>query len=341
MKTPETRDRKGAAVNRCPDARALLPAYVENELSGMERARVQGHLDICSACRTEEATYRVALGALSAAPKPAHGDLYYGLAAKLDALERRPVFRPRQLRWAGALACLVLAVGVGATVVGQRLLSHHRTDTPKVVLPYKEPTPEPLPVKTVGKGNEAPQSPDVQPFVPEVVPHVNEDQPGEDTAADNTYKQQFQPAQTPDRSHRRGGRTDGEGKAISEVRDSQGRSLNDILEEFRKNNRVIIDKTVSPPVPTETNIRPAEKVDEAQTKQVDLPSMPDVRVMVQEKEKREKDGETIVKSRRETGYNKHGKLALIKLDLHAEPAPATPTRSGGSQPRKTTADEGN
>jgi hypothetical protein len=110
-------DRNTGRLSRCPDARALLPAYVEDELEASERRRVAGHLELCSACRAEEAQYRGALGLLGAPREPLRPerDLYAGFAAKLERYERKSYVRQRQLRWAGSFACLLLVVTASAS----------------------------------------------------------------------------------------------------------------------------------------------------------------------------------------------------------------------------------
>ena len=115
-------DRKAERLNRCPDAQALLPAFVEGELSANERLRVEGHLNICASCRKEEGEFRRALGILKNAPRQeSPGDLYYGFVAKLEASERRSRTLRGRLRYAGAAACLLLVVGVSASPLIQSL----------------------------------------------------------------------------------------------------------------------------------------------------------------------------------------------------------------------------
>src|SRR5205807_10184285 len=64
--TLHSSDRRTGPLSRCPEARELLPGYVEGELTAAERTRVSGHLALCHACRREEAQYRAALGLLNA-----------------------------------------------------------------------------------------------------------------------------------------------------------------------------------------------------------------------------------------------------------------------------------
>jgi hypothetical protein len=117
-------DRNTGRLSRCPDARALLPAYVEGELSSVEQCGVASHLELCAACRAEEAQYRGALGMLSAPQEPLRpNDLYAGFAAKLERYERKTLVRQRQLRWAGSFACLLLVVTASASwMAGQKSL---------------------------------------------------------------------------------------------------------------------------------------------------------------------------------------------------------------------------
>jgi hypothetical protein len=119
-------DRKPERLSRCPEAQALLTGYVEGELSPAERARVEGHMNICAACRKEEAEFRLSLGVLKNAPRHSSpADLYYGFAAKLDAAEKRSRILVSRLRYAGAAVCLLLVVGVSASPL-VRLFSHNK-----------------------------------------------------------------------------------------------------------------------------------------------------------------------------------------------------------------------
>src|SRR5947209_17901793 len=111
-------DRRAAPLNRCPDARTLLPAYVEGELGNADARRVAGHLEICAACRREEAGYRLALGAIASAPKrESPADLFYGFQAKLEAGSRPSRNRMRRLRLASGAAAMVLVVAVSTAAV--------------------------------------------------------------------------------------------------------------------------------------------------------------------------------------------------------------------------------
>ncbi len=122
-------DRKTGPLNRCPDARALLPAYVEGELNSADTRRVAGHLQICASCRREEAACRHALSALRAAPRrESPGDLFYGFQAKLEGYNRRAAGRMRQVRFAGSVAVLLLVVGFATASVTRML----RRETPPV-----------------------------------------------------------------------------------------------------------------------------------------------------------------------------------------------------------------
>lgn len=123
-------------LNRCPDAQALLPEYVEGELGGRDRERVEGHLAICRACREEEARFRSSLSALRAPARPAMPrDLYAGFAHKLAVADSRAVVFGRRLRFAGATAVLLLIVGV----VGAQLASRSKQQSVVNVAPMPSP----------------------------------------------------------------------------------------------------------------------------------------------------------------------------------------------------------
>jgi len=132
-------------VQRCPEARVLLPDYVEGELSALQCRLVEGHLQICAACRQEEAQYRKAFVLLRASRLPAPpGDLYAGFVAKLARLETR-VSSPRlRLGWATGLAGLLLFIGAGASILH---LTMTPEETPRAVStsppPIMQPDAEP------------------------------------------------------------------------------------------------------------------------------------------------------------------------------------------------------
>jgi hypothetical protein len=129
-------DAKMGALNRCADVSALLPGYVEGELSAAENRRVAGHLEICAACRREETEYRQAMGLLRAPRETARpGDLYAGFAAKLAKHETTSARRQLQLRWAGMAACLLLIAGAGAS---RLLLNGQGLEKVRAIIPDKK-----------------------------------------------------------------------------------------------------------------------------------------------------------------------------------------------------------
>lgn len=327
MNTPE----KGRQ-NLCPEARSLLPAYVEHELTAVESTRVQCHLDVCAACRQEEIAFRHALRALREAPKPDHGDLYAGLNAKLDGLNRRPAFRPKQLRWAGALACLVLAVGVGATVVGRTFF-------------HKEAEPAPVPVAissnppgvhdhSLVKKERAPATSPVapkvdrDPFAPvtvEVTPDTDSGSTG-DASSSGYVAEDSRPSESGRRHRLRAHRDEFDPSRytdIRKVRAKNGETLEDVMNRLKQdghyslgsgNQQYSTPQTGSPaPDPAPSKSLPAASIDD--------PSLPDVAVVVPEKEKSETVGEKVVTSSRAEGFDKAGRLSLIRLDAEANPKP--------------------
>ena len=126
--------RKAIGRTRCPDARALLPSYIEGELDAHDRERVAGHLHICASCRGEEKQFRAALNALAAAePVASPGDLYVGFAARLDHIHRGDRRRAAQFRWAGAAAGLLLVAAVGASPLLQQVMQGPIDETAPIV----------------------------------------------------------------------------------------------------------------------------------------------------------------------------------------------------------------
>ena len=116
--------KKALQRTRCSDARALLPEYVEGELGAVDHERVAGHLQMCPECRQEERQFHKALAPLAGAPRVmAPADLYRGFAAKLDERERIWHRRAVTFRLAGAAACLLVVIGVGAAPLIQRIMS--------------------------------------------------------------------------------------------------------------------------------------------------------------------------------------------------------------------------
>ena len=133
--------RKAIGKTRCPDARSLLPSYVEGELTANDRERVAGHLQICSECRAEESRFRESLGALAGyQPVAAPRSLYAGFAARLDAVERTHRKQALRLRFAGAAACLLLVTAVSARPLLQRLIAAPESESIEFVKPVASST---------------------------------------------------------------------------------------------------------------------------------------------------------------------------------------------------------
>jgi hypothetical protein len=332
-------ERKGGAVNRCPDARALLPAYVENELTSVEFTRMKGHLDICSACRREEMAFRSALGALQAAPKPVHGDLYAGLAARLDRLERRPVYRPAKLRWAGGLACLILAAGVGATVVARTLFPA----IPEQPAPVLVQAPPPKDPEKVAQNNVTPAPASSEkvkdPF--EAVgtdPKQNQDpvyDPGEPRYY--TADPEKPPRQEKLQRQRASRQRDDSWRYandIRKVRAANGDTVEDIMNRLKRDGRAFVQKDpVLPDGGGSTKPAETETPKDLPVRTVIDPHLPDVAVIAPEREMREKFGEKIVKSSRAEGFDRTGRLTLIRINAEAAPAPQekSPVRRGSTE----------
>jgi anti-sigma factor RsiW len=52
------RGRDPGRALRCEESRVLLMGYIDGELDGAARARLEDHLSVCVACRAEEQAYR-------------------------------------------------------------------------------------------------------------------------------------------------------------------------------------------------------------------------------------------------------------------------------------------
>ncbi len=151
-----------AALSRCPDARLLLPAYIEGELSGAEHDRVVSHLAICASCRREAETYRHALKQLHSVPRrEPPRDLYAGFTARWAEHEAVRQRRSLQLRFASMAAAVLLVVGVAAAP-----LLHRPPAAPARVASV--PTPGPLAVALRPTTQPAPK-PRMLPAAPYVV----------------------------------------------------------------------------------------------------------------------------------------------------------------------------
>jgi hypothetical protein len=308
-------------LNRCPDARALLPEYVEGELSSAETARVAGHLQLCGGCRAEEARFRQAMGLLSAPRSlPEHGDLYAGFAAKLDRHENRFRLRPRQLRWAGSLACLLLVVGVSASVVQMGWL--RGPDKPRIDVGIAPPAPLPHPDVVKGEKNHlngiVPKSMDKgdpsevvtpEPDVPEItIPKDELTVPSPDPVIAREER--------PERRGSRGVEGSDGPPSFTAVRDKHGRTASDLFRERRTAAASAPKRTVRDIVdPVQPN---AGVTADPAPYAVNMPSAPNVSVIVPSKEERVRVGDRVTRVRRETGYDADGELALIRIKAEPE-----------------------
>ncbi len=96
---------------RCRDVAGMLSAYLEHELPDDQAAAVRVHLDRCPVCRADAQRMSRALGALhSLRPSDMPDSVRAGLYARIAALERPQASPVRRLRYAGAVAVVLLAV---------------------------------------------------------------------------------------------------------------------------------------------------------------------------------------------------------------------------------------
>lgn len=125
-----------------------LSEYLDNELSAPERAAVEGHLDICAACRTtlEELRAVIERAAVLPAAPPDH-ELWSGIAARIArpeatnspfrrAISTRLSFTLPQVA-AASLALMVLSGGL----VWMARSGDHRADIPPVSAQVEDDTP--------------------------------------------------------------------------------------------------------------------------------------------------------------------------------------------------------
>ncbi len=227
-------------MHRCPEARELLPAYVENELSPVENSRLAGHLSVCPDCRREEAHFRRALGYIGSDPikqVERAGDLYTGFAAKLEAANRRPLGRPR-LQWAVALASLAVVVVAGAGPVANLLAK--RNAVPAIVslpaIPRREIAPSNVSPKQEQRIVNVPQLTDRNPDREEPsapTPTVTTNETGQgNNQVENPITENRKPEGPVYRHNKRGHRIEQQDHTdFMDVRDDSGRSLRDRLKE--------------------------------------------------------------------------------------------------------------
>jgi hypothetical protein len=317
-------DRKAGPPALCRDTRELLPEYVEGDLGPVEKSRVAGHLRLCDTCRAEEARFMTAFAALNAprAPQP-HGDLYAAFSSKLAGFEHRGASRWGQLRWAAGAACLLLVVGVGATVVVPRLMP---TDTRGGIAAHEAPVVASTPPKPRKQGGQRAAAP-----LPKPIDNVPVETPVETPG--NSEIVTPRPAATvvaltPPRRQPRAAQR--EPKDFWDVRDARGQSAKDLIGRVNAPRRPTVGAApeFQPPYPLPggtTIVRDAQ-----------IPGAPRVTVVVPTEEENVAPGGTVTRIRRETGYDEQGQIALIRIK-EQPPAAKDGLKEGtkdGVEPRK-------
>jgi hypothetical protein len=306
-------------LNRCPDTLALLPAYVEDELSPAEKARVSGHLNICAGCRREEAQYRQVFGVLKAPREmPAHGDLYAAFSTKVAKHENRGMLRMRQLRWAASLGCLLLVVGVGASVAKQHFFAPKPVPDVGAINPFEANfapvKPHQQLVKKTTDNNDKnpvyPKQTEPEPVLPtpDIAPSGDPGPVDTNTSSENKLVQ----PRPSNRGHH-STRTANAGTGVNgflDVKAQNGLTARELLNS-RKNaqpddNSVSGGPRVNKPVWVEGNA--------GQPRLAHIPGAPKVTVVVPGREDRVQVGNTVTSVRRETGYDANGQLALIRIN---------------------------
>lgn len=167
----QPRETERRPLSRCAEARRLLSAFAENELSAEERRRVLGHIEICSACSREAADYEAALAVFaSACPAEAPPDLFASVSARIDRIEARRRRFSSTLRWAATAACLLLVVGAGAVTARYLSLSASQNSAPPRTAAVEEGQ---LDAPKTGNGREDPFVADASPNPGKLPPKRN------------------------------------------------------------------------------------------------------------------------------------------------------------------------
>jgi len=325
-------------LNRCPDARGLLPEYVEGELSSIEARRLEGHLVLCTSCRLEETRYRAASGALKA-PRPlaTHGDLSSGLASKLAKYEKKSGTRQLQLRWAGA-CCLLLAVGgasasymrtyFSALVAIDRQTSNSVVNTPPIKVAVAPATNKPanpekvVPESTFEFKNEEPKNiAQRDPFDPKglgVSPTPSNPPVSSTVKAGRSL---------PDHPQKRTTIASGEREGFLDVQPREGRSAEEIIVQKRR-EETVAQYSAPPPVSAEEDSQPIRIIrpDDKHASSIPTPdntnehdpgtTSPAQPVAVLT----EKDSEVNVNGKKTNvrsamGYDKSGRPVLVKVNI--------------------------
>ena len=101
----------------CGRVRGRLTRLRDDDLTPLESARDQGHLEACAGCRAEAAALDALLWDIRSLARPAPADWAFATHGLPDALARvapggpRPLGRiPRRLAWAAAVAAALFVV---------------------------------------------------------------------------------------------------------------------------------------------------------------------------------------------------------------------------------------
>jgi anti-sigma-K factor RskA len=113
------------------DLHLLAGPYVVNAVDDIDRRRFEQHLATCETCQDDVASLRQAVEGLGfAAAEPAPPSMKSNVMAEIDGVRQQSPVQLRTVRRSrysrlGAAAAVVVALGTGGFVVGQR----SRTDT--------------------------------------------------------------------------------------------------------------------------------------------------------------------------------------------------------------------
>ena len=115
----------------CDETRDHLDDFVDGELAGPERARVDEHLAACAGCRAEEARLRALLGEAAALPREVAppADLWPHIERRIRVSRGGGAWT----RHLAAAACLALALGGALTARSTRGPAPASEPTPQAV----------------------------------------------------------------------------------------------------------------------------------------------------------------------------------------------------------------
>ncbi|MEP6754299.1 MAG: zf-HC2 domain-containing protein [Chthonomonadales bacterium] len=293
-------------LSRCHDVIEQLPAFVEGELGNIEAARVRGHVEICRGCRAEELQLRSCLGTLrSVAPISAPSALQAKFAAKVAKYERAPARSFGAMRWAASAACLLLVIGVGATVRNSGwfhpqappIVTNVQTDNPSVRVADSNPNTHNSTINNENPGSLP--TVDKQPLETNRVAIIEPENP-EPIVRDDTPRTRVirhRPTVSNNAS------VASSNSEFLSIRAVDGTSAADIIAMKRRTGQERIAAANYDQSAAKAEMpRPAN-----------IPAAPGVKMIVPERDEQLHVGSSVTNVHTETGFDSRGEIALIRI----------------------------